>query len=261
MSLIFLSDLFLILISSIGNAAERPVVLFDSFHAHNFLDRGLIPGEHTYHRITGLRRARELLTDREVEVRELLIGPIRPETLKDVQLIVLNLPSMDRPPWLTSEIEAVERFIRGGGGMIFITDHTNCYYHQYHLLPLWQRLGLVPTFETACERTEKNLLSHRGPGWLLVRDFDKHPVTEGVRYFGTQTGGRVVGDGVIARTSQDAWADAGLSPLYGEGNPGLTGDLQYSPAKNKARRASSWLKTSIEVEWLSSVIRMPSAMP
>ncbi len=108
---------------------------------------------------------------------------------------------------------------------------------------------------------EKNLLSHRGPGWLLVRDFDKHPVTEGVRYFGTQTGGRVVGDGVIARTSQDAWADAGLSPLYGEGNPGLTGDLQYSPAEEQGAQGILLAKDIDRGRVVSSVIRMRSAMP
>lgn len=224
-------------------ASRQPLVLFDSFHAHNFLDRGLIPGEHTYHRFTGLRRAASLLSDRQVEVRELIVGPITAERLQDVQLVVLNLPSMDRPPWLISEIEAIERFIRHGGGMIFITDHTNCYYHQYHLLPLWQRLGLIPTFETACERNKKNLLARSGPGWLLIRDFDKHPVTDDVHFLGIQTGGRVVGEGVIARTSPDAWADAGLSPLYGEGNPGLTGDMQLSGSEEQGAQGILLAKT------------------
>ncbi len=107
--------------SAVSAPSKQPLVLFDSFHAHNFLDRGLTPGEHTYHRYTGLRRAANLLSDRQVEVRELIVGPITSERLKDVRLIVLNLPSMDRPPWMTSEIDAVERFIRQGGGMIFVT--------------------------------------------------------------------------------------------------------------------------------------------
>ena len=217
--------------SSKTRSDEQPKVLFDSFHAHNFLDRGLLPGEHTYHHYTGLRRAVAMLSDRQVDVSELIVGPITAERLKDVKLIVLNLPSMDRPPWLMSEIEVVERYIRAGGGMIFITDHSNCYYHQYHLLPLWQRLGLIPTFETTCERTKKNLLSRHGPAWFVVHDFDKHPVTEGVRYYGMQSGGRVVGEGIIARTSPEAWADAGASPLYGEGNVGLSGDLRYSESE------------------------------
>lgn len=219
--------------ASVSLKTTQPVVLFDSFHAHNFLDRGLIPGEHTYHRFTGLRRAASLLSDRNAEVRELLIGPITPDRLKDVKLIVLNLPSMDRPPWLVSEVEAVEQFIRAGGGMIFITDHTNCYYHQYHLLPLWQQLGLIPTFETVCERTQANLLCDSGPAWLLIRNFEKHPVTDGIRFFGMQSGGRVVGDGIVARTSPDAWADDGLSPLYGEGNPGLSGDLKFTDSEEQ----------------------------
>ncbi len=178
-----------------------------------------------------------------MDVRELLVGPITSDRLKDVQLVILNLPSMDRPPWLTSEIDAVEKFIRQGGGMIFITDHSNCYYHQYHLLPLWQRLGLTPTFETACERTDTNKLAQGGPGWLLVRDFQQHPVTENVRFFATQTGGRVVGDGVIARTSPNAWADQGMSPLYGEGNPGLLGDLRMSDGEEQGAQGIVLAKT------------------
>ncbi|MCC6507496.1 MAG: hypothetical protein IT423_00205 [Pirellulaceae bacterium] len=204
----------------------NPVVLFDSYHAHNFLDRGLVPGENTYHGITGLRRAAKLLTQRGVDVGELIVGPVTLPRLQGVKLVVLNLPSMDRPPWLVSEIEAIEKYIRAGGGMIFITDHSNCYYHQYHLLPLWERLGLVPTFETVCETEPSCLLSPGGSGWLLVRQFEPHPVTDGIDYFAIQTGGRVAGDGVVAWTSPQAWADVGAAPRYGEGNVGLFGDMR-----------------------------------
>ena len=86
--------------------------------------------------------------------------------------------------------------------------------------------------QPANERPQ-TLLARSGPAWLLIRDFDKHPITDGVRYFATQTGGRVVGEGIIARTSGDAWADAGTAPLYGEGNPGLTGDLRSSDSEDQ----------------------------
>ncbi len=212
-------------------AARNPTVLFDSYHAHNFLDRGLQPGEHLYHHLTGLRRAAGLLRQRQVEVGELLIGPITPQRLSGVKLIVVNLPSADRPPWLVSEIEAVVNFVRAGGGIIFITDHSNCYYHQYHLLPLWERLGLIPTFETVCEREPTCRLTPGGEGWLLVRQFEPHPVTESVRYLAIQTGGRVVGQSIVARTSPQAWADAGATPMYAEGPIGLYGDMKYSDSE------------------------------
>lgn len=220
---------------------DRPVVLLDSYHAHNFVHRGLVPGEHTYHAFTALRRACRLLEQRGCQVRELLVGPLSHDQLSDVRLIVLNLPSMDRPPWLVSELLAVEDFIRRGGGIIFITDHSNCYYHQYHLLPLWDRLGLIPTFETVCERSAQCVISPGSPGWLMARDFEPHPVNQGVRFFAMQTGGRVVtnaaaGDAVIAWTSDQAWADAGALPLYGEGPVGLYGDMRYSDSEEQGKQ-------------------------
>lgn len=223
-------------LSSVRDASQPPLVLFDSFHAHNFLHRGLVPDEHSYHHFTGLRRAARLLEQRGCEVRELLVGPLTARELAGVQLLVVNLPSADRPPWLVSEIQAIEQYVRQGGGILFITDHSNCYYHQYHLLPLWDRLGLTPTFETACERQEDCKLAPTGAGWVLVRDIAEHPVTNGVRYFATQTGGRVAGEGVVAWTSDEAWADAGIAPLYGEGNMGLFGDMRYSDSEEQGKQ-------------------------
>ncbi len=72
--------------------AEQPLVLFDSFHAHNFLDRGLIPGEHTYHRFTGLRRAAGLLTDRQVDVQELIVVQSLLDDSIGVQLLCSTCP-------------------------------------------------------------------------------------------------------------------------------------------------------------------------
>lgn len=223
-------------LASERDTSKPPVVLFDSFHAHNFLHRGLVPGEHSYHHFTGLRRAAKLLEERGCEVRELLVGPLMPRDLIGVRLVVLNLPSTDRPPWLVSEIATLEQYVRDGGGIIFITDHSNCYYHQYHLLPLWDRLGLTPTFETVCERKADCLLSATGNGWILVRDFEEHPVTAGVRHFATQTGGRVAGEGIVAWTSGQAWADAGSVPLYAEGDMGLYGDMRYSDNEEQGKQ-------------------------
>lgn len=220
-------------------------MLVDSYHAHNFLHRGLVPGEHNYHCYTGLRRGLGLLETRGCEVREWIVGPITADRLRDVQLVVLNLPSMDRPPWLVSEIEAIDAYVRRGGGMVFVTDHSNCYYHQYHLLPLWDRLGLIPSFETVCERSDQRMLTPGSPAWLVARDFRPHPITAQVRYWAMQTGGRVVGSpaDILVWTSDRAWADAGMSPLYGEGPVGLTGDMRYADSEESGPQGLLLAKT------------------
>ncbi|HBE71887.1 MAG TPA: hypothetical protein DDW52_27410 [Planctomycetaceae bacterium] len=221
-------------------AAQNSVVgrvLIDSYHAHNFLHRGLRPKEYSYHCYSALRRAADLLKRRGCEVSELLVGPITEDHLENVDLYVLNLPSMDRPPLLVEEVIALENFVRAGGGIVFVTDHSNCYYHQYSLLPLWHALGLIPTFETVCVRSKVGRLSHTGNAWVVLRDFLEHPVTSGLRQVAFQTGGRVVGKGAVAFTEADAWADAGATPLYGEGNIGLYGDLQFSASEESGRQA------------------------
>ena len=213
--------------------AQPPVVLFDSYHAHNFIHRGLRSGEYSYHSITGLRRAVELLRQRGCEVRETLVGPITKELLSGVNCIVINLPSMDRPPFLVDEVILLEEYVRLGGGIVFITDHSNCYYHQYHLLPLLNRLGIRPTFETVCELGSPHQLSDQGPGWLLIDQFQPHPITRTLHAIAIQTGGRVIGDSVIASTGPMAWADMGAVPFYGDGDIGLYGDMTYSSAEER----------------------------
>ncbi len=218
--------------------AKKPRVLFDSYHAHNFLHRGLKEREYSYHQYSALRRAAKLLENRGCVVDELLIGPVSEEILHEVDLFVLNLPSMDRPPLLVSEVIAIENFVRGGGGILFVTDHSNCYYHQYQLLPLWRPLGLIPTFETVCIVDRATSLSSTGSGWALIRDFAEHDITSDIRYVATQTGGRVIGEGEIAWTAEQAWADAGATPLYGEGDPGgLYGDWQLSVSEDTGKQA------------------------
>jgi hypothetical protein len=80
------------------------------------------------------------------------------------------------------------------------------------------------------------MLAPGGAGWCLVRDFAEHPVTAGVRHFATQTGGRVAGEGIVAWTSDQAWADAGAVPLYGEGDMGLFGDMRYSDSEEQGKQ-------------------------
>lgn len=215
----------------------RPRVLLDSYHAHNFLHRGLQEHEYRYHQYSGLRRAAKLLTNRGCEVDELLVGPVSDKTLQDVDLFVFNLPSMDRPPLLVTEVVALENFVRSGGGILFIIDHSNCYYHQYNLLPLWYPLGLTSTFETVCVEDPAHRLSNFGTGWTLIDDFADHEITADVRNIATQTGGRVVGGGEIAWTAEDAWADSGATPLYGDGETGLYGDWRRSDGEDSGKQA------------------------
>ncbi|MCA9193365.1 MAG: hypothetical protein KDB03_16450, partial [Planctomycetales bacterium] len=214
--------------------AKKPLVLIDSYHVHNFLQQGLKPGIYNYHQYSAFRRAVDLLRNRGLEIQELLVGPYSAEDFAEASLLIVNLPSMDRPPWLVDEIHVLEEFVNRGGGILFITDHSNCYYHQYQLWPLFDRFGIIPTFETVCERDPQHLFA-TGNGWILIDRFAPHPITQSLRSIGIQTGGRVLSEqasDLLAATTENAWADMGSVPLYGEGDIGLYGDFLPSAAED-----------------------------
>jgi len=58
--------------------------------------------------------------------------------LKDYDVLVLKVPGR---PFADDEIDAIEEFVRGGGGLLFIGDHTNVYGHATYLNRVAERFG------------------------------------------------------------------------------------------------------------------------
>ncbi len=208
------------------NAGKRKV-LVDSVHATNFLDDGLKPDEYDYHHVTGLRRAFEFLAAQGVQREEMTSGRLTPQRLAGAGMLFINLVSAERPPFLVSEIQAVKQYLEQGGSLFLITDHSNCYYHAHRLQPLLTTLGIRSYVDTACD-VPPHVLG-QGNGWVVVTDFDTHPVTQGLTCIAQQTGGVVDSRYAVARTSESSWADAWKPGAYLEDvSPGLFGDFNRS---------------------------------
>jgi len=62
------------------------------------------------------------------------------DSLRNTDLVVLNLVSADRASFRISEIQFLRDFVHRGGGLLIITDHTNCYFHNHVLEPLCEQL-------------------------------------------------------------------------------------------------------------------------
>jgi hypothetical protein len=213
-----------------ASAASRPApshaansILIDSVHAHNALD---LPGDadpYAYHHVYTYRRAFAFLNDRGARSEEIKTGKLTPELLARHGLLFINLVSADLPPFTVPEISAIRGYVTGGGSLLIITDHSNCYYHNHKLAPLLGELGIESYNETACERGENTLGA--GAGWITVTRFKEHPVTRGLRHVGFQTGGTVDGRFAVATTSPNAWGDLWQAHPYGEGDsPGFYGN-------------------------------------
>jgi hypothetical protein len=200
-------------------------VLVDSIHAHNALQP--LAGNHSpdYHRTFGFRHAFDYLKSRGVQVDEISSGRLDDTTLAPYRMLFVNLVSADLPPFRVSEITALKSYLHAGGSLLLITDHSNCYYHAYKLLPLLEELGLEVYMESATE--EPPLTLGDGNAWIMVRDFVPHPVTAGLQILGMQTAGTVDGRYAVARTSPASWGDLWQVHPYGEGDVmGLFGNWE-----------------------------------
>src|ERR1041385_8477781 len=100
-------------------------ILVDSIHAHNWLKER--PDEYSYHYNYGYRKGFAYLRSRGVVVDEAVRGSIDAKRLAGCRMLFINLVSADLPPFKLSEIDAITSFVRSGGGLFVITDHSNCY--------------------------------------------------------------------------------------------------------------------------------------
>lgn len=66
-------------------------------------------------------------------------APITPEVLKDVDVLVLKTPTQ---PYSKGEIEAILEFVKQGGGLLMISDHTNLFGMSSYLNEIATRFGI-----------------------------------------------------------------------------------------------------------------------
>ncbi|MFN5273065.1 MAG: hypothetical protein ACK5E3_07675, partial [Planctomycetota bacterium] len=140
-------------------------VRFDAYHSHTWIESIPQPGFNQYHLLSSPSRAAQALVAMGCQV-DVQLKPWDEISLRNINLVVLNLVSADRPAFRVSEIEAISDFVQRGGGMILITDHTNCYFHNHALEALCDRLDIKLTSQTACEMPPQTLA--QGAGWILV---------------------------------------------------------------------------------------------
>jgi hypothetical protein len=221
-----------VLTAATGARAQdaAPRILVDSIHAHNAfqLEPGASP--YSYHYAYGYRRGFDYLRERGVQVDEATSGRIDAAALDGHKLLFINLVSADLPPFMVDEIRAIKSFVENGGSLFIITDHSNCYYHAYKLMPLMEELGIQVTTETACDKAP--FARGAGNGWITITSFVPHPVTAGLQAIGTQTGGTVDDRFAIARTSGLGWGDQwGYSPYGEKGNAGNYGNWKQDPGE------------------------------
>ncbi len=218
-----------------SNTHHQLRVFVDAAHAHTWIETPPQEGLYDYHILHGLARGIKRIQSLGHEVRLHLIAPWREEDFADIDVIILNLVSIDQPPFLLSEIEAVKKHLSRGGGLIVITDHSNCYYHGHVLMPLLDAIGIQTPLVTACDRPPHTITA--GNAWICIDQFEDHPLVSGLQHIGFQTGGVVDSRFAVAWTSDQGWADLGENPVYGAvSSMGLYGDMVQSTLEPTGRQ-------------------------
>ncbi len=205
-------------------------VLIDMRHAYDFSDYPLTIDDVFYHRLYSFHRAFESLKSLGLNVEKSdAERPLNLEILSNVKVLFLNLPSADKEPFLREEIIAIRDFLQNGGSAFFITDHTNCYFHQTCLTPLFHELDILPQKYGVCD---KDQILGQGEGWIFINKFDKtHPVVQGLREIAFQTGGGVDPRYAIAWSGPNSWEDAPGIPIYGEADLAYFGNFSPDPGE------------------------------
>lgn len=210
---------------------EGPWILVDLYHTRlqNHEDYRLGKWDYQYQGIYGYYRAFEHLTDHNYKVRSIRESPLNAQRLEGFDILFINLVDDSRPDFSPDEYAAIQQWVREGGGLFVITDHTNVYRSAERINPLLEPMGIEAGYHTSVDFPPE--FSVNGTGWLMLWDFDPHFVTQGVDMISPQTGGPLLGDYGVAWTSKnsflDFWNEDETHGFYG--NWSFDGDEELEP--------------------------------
>ncbi len=129
--------LLLISISSLDPLAREKdsKIAYDGFH--HKLDSAFFENDSITH--STLRYLDSIGYDAEI-----LEKPITPESLKDVSILVLETPEKDYSP---QEVDYITDYVKNGGGLFVLGDHTNIMSCYMTLNPILHNFGLHLNFD------------------------------------------------------------------------------------------------------------------
>jgi hypothetical protein len=112
--------------------------------------------------------------------------------LEAYDVLVITVMSSWYSPYTVAEIEAIEQFIDGGGGVLVMGDNTD--------VPNANINPVAEAFGTTCG------VAYVTPVDLYVSDFGVHPIFDGIGTVYMRAAGELVGD---APSEEVAWSDGG----------------------------------------------------
>ncbi len=153
--------------------------------------------------------------------RQVRDGRLSLPLLKEHDILYFNVPTAmalgssktdrEMPRLRPDEVAAMRKFMEEGGGVFVVGEHNNAYDNIEVLRPLLQPLGVELVDAYASEPGIGRYAMDVGGYILMVRNFKKHPVTDGVRMISWSGGApyTVESKGGIAFLSERGYIDIG----------------------------------------------------
>lgn len=186
---------------------EGPWVLVDLYHSRlqNHEDYRMTKGDYHYQGVFGYYRAFEHLADNGYKIASIREMPLSLPRLEGFDVLFINLVDESRPAFSAEEYAAIDQWVKQGGGLFVIVDHTNVYRSSERINPLLKPMGIEVGYHTVVEFSPEYAIT--GKAWLMLWDFYPHYVTGGVEMISPQTGGPLFGSHGIAFSSPQSLAD------------------------------------------------------
>lgn len=163
-------------------------MLVDQVHAHPMeYPSGLDKTHYGYYEVSNWDRLLTHLGRLGVSSDVLLQGRITPQLLADYQLFYLFFPSQPAPALDPDELAALESWVRAGGGLFVVGEHSNANQNAQRLNPLLQRFGMKLSYATLVDAEATFAFG----GWDKQRALVEHPVTRGVRALAVVSAGAI----------------------------------------------------------------------
>lgn len=184
--------------------ARSPVVLWDLTHSVRHSPVGEVGRDtNAYNVLYGYARLRDLLERDGFTVRIRENGRLSSATLRDVDALFIGLMSFEALELSDTETKAILDFVRRGGGLHMLVDHTNTYNNAVRANRILDAFGIRARHDTINDPDAAKA------SWVESRDVARHPVTEGLSGVVTLSGCSLdTKDGVVF-TSRKAYSEPG----------------------------------------------------
>ena len=207
-------------------------ILIDNLHSRKRTqDIGMTWDAYDYSSLNGTKTLFDFLAGNGYRHRFLTPADaprLTPEILAQTRILFVDLigDPQNCVDFDAREIEVVRQWVRHGGSLIVVVDHTNVYQNARRTNPLLAPFGVQAHFASAMDKVPENAM--QGGVWVKVRAFVDHPATRGVSTVVFITGTVLDTRHGAAFLSEHGFADAWLPE---RSDPSWMGNFRYDPGE------------------------------